>query len=122
MNKLILLGRLGKDAELQYNQDGKPRLTFTVATDYGSKANRETEWTPCVLFGETAETLSQYMTKGKQVCIEGRIRTRNWEKDGTKHYMTECMVNHVELVGSKPEGERRDTYARGGDADDLPFE
>ena len=118
MNKLLLLGRLGKDGELAYNAEGKPRLTFTVATDYGYREKKETEWTACVLFGEQAETLSQYLTKGKQVLIEGRVRTRNWEADGTKHYKTECIVGHVELVGSKPEGKpRQEDYA-----DDLPFE
>jgi len=116
MNKLLLLGRLGRDAELQYSPEGKPRLNFTVATDYGFKDKKETEWTRCVLFGDQAETLAQYMTKGKQVLVDGRLRTRSWEKDGTTHYSTECIVGHVELVGGKPEAKER-TYD-----DDLPFE
>jgi single-strand DNA-binding protein len=115
MNKLFLLGRLGTDAELQYSPDGKPRLTFTIATDYGSREKRETEWTSCVLWGDQAESLSQYMTKGKQVLIEGRLRTRSWESDGAKHYKTECIVSHVELAGGKPEGKKVDDF------DDLPF-
>lgn len=119
MNKLILLGRLGKDGELQYNADGKPRLTFTVATDHGYREKKETEWTACVLFGEQAETLQPYLTKGKQVLIEGRLRTRSWETDGAKHYKTECIVGHVELVGGKPESKPRES---GFDPDDLPFE
>ena len=117
MNKVILLGRLGRDAELAYSPDGKPRLKFTVATDYGFKERKETEWSSCVLFGDQAETLSPYLTKGKQVALEGRMRTRNWESEGVKHYSTEVIVNHVELVGGKsPEGKPKADY------DDLPFE
>lgn len=112
MNQLILVGRLGRDAELAYSQEGKPRLTFSVATDY----RKETEWTDCVLFGDMAETLAQYMGKGTQVCVDGRTKTRSWEKDGVKHYRTECIVNHVELIGKKPESKPRRDY------DDLPFE
>jgi single-strand DNA-binding protein len=116
MNKLILLGRLGKDAELVYSAEGKPRTRFTVATDYGPRDKKETEWTDCVLFGDAAENLSQYLTKGKQVLVEGRIKTRSWEHEGTKHYKTECLVNHVELVGDKPKGQAKPDF------DDLPFE
>lgn len=117
MNKVILLGRLGKDAELAYSPEGKPRTKFSVATDYGSKDRKETEWSNCVLFGDQAETLSQYLLKGKQVAIEGRLRTRSWESEGVKHYSTEVIVNHVELVGSaRPEGKANPDY------DDLPFE
>lgn len=114
----MLLGRLGKDAELSYSPDGKPRLTFTIATDYGSRDKKETEWTSCVLWGDHAETLSQYLTKGKQCLIEGRLRTRSWEADGTKHYKTECIVNHVELVGTVPPLAKKQDE----DFDSLPFE
>jgi single-strand DNA-binding protein len=115
MNKVMLLGRLGKDAELKYSSEGKPRLSFSVATDYGRGDKKETEWTDCVQFGDSAENLAQYLSKGKQVLVEGRLRTRSWEKDGAKHYRTEVIVGHIEFAGEKP----KETRAVEDDA--LPF-
>jgi len=123
MNKLILCGRLGADGELRYSVDGKPRLTFTIATDYGSKANRETEWTSCVMWGDHAETMAQFLQKGTQILLEGRLKTRSWENDGTKHYKTECIVAHIELLGSrnKEDGDWPSKPKKEQD-DDLPYE
>lgn len=123
MNKLILLGRLGADATLAYSADGKARLTFTIATDYGAKGNKETEWTSCVLWGDHAETMAQWLTKGKQVLLEGRLKTRSWESDGTKHYKTDCIVGHIELLGGRDkEDDGWKPKKEQDDDDSLPFD
>lgn len=121
VNRVYLLGRLGRDGELKYLTDGTPRVTFSVATDYGRGEDRKTEWSDCVLWGDQAEKLSQYLTKGKQVFVEGRMQTRKWEDDhGVRHQRTEVVVSSVQLVG-KTEGEARQSANADVDADDLPF-
>jgi len=122
MNKLLLVGRLGADGELRYSADGKPRLTFNIATDYGSKGNKETEWTSCVMWGDYAENMAQYLLKGSQILVEGRLKTRSWEADDVKHYKTECIVAHIELLGSrKSEDDGWTTKPKAQHDDDLPF-
>lgn len=110
MNKVLAIGNLGRDAELKYNADGRAMSTFSVATSYGSGEKAQTEWLNCVWFGDRAEAVAQYMTKGKQVYVEGRLQTRNWQDDsGQKHYRTEIVVGAVQLLGQKTgEGNRYD--------------
>lgn len=122
VNKVILVGRLGKDAELKYTAKGDPKAQFSIATDYGRGESKQTEWTECVLWGDQAEKLSQYLTKGKLVFVEGRLQTRKWEDDhGVRHFRTEVVVSSVQLLG-KTEGEPRKSANADVDIDDLPFE
>jgi single-strand DNA-binding protein len=106
VNKVILIGRLGADPELRYSSDGAPVLTFNLATDEPVKTadgnwDRRAEWHRIVCFGKTAESVSAYLNKGKQVYIEGKLRTRQWEdQQGVKRYTTEIMARDITLLGS----------------------
>jgi single-strand DNA-binding protein len=145
----MLIGNAGKDAELRYMASGTPQCKFSLAVN-NRRRNQQTnewedntEWFNILIWGDTAERVSQYITKGKQLYIEGRLQTRSWDgDDGQKHYMTEVVANTVQLLGSR-EGGQRDGgggdewgqgtparprsgggFSRGGDVevDDLPFE
>lgn len=125
-NKVIAIGNLGKDAEMRYSSNGKPVVNFSVATTYGSGEKEETEWLRCVWFGDVAEKVAQYLVKGKQIYIEGRLRTRSWQSDdGQKHYQTEVVLNQVQLLGSREGGSQQgggQRRAGSPDPDDLPWE
>ena len=107
VNKVILVGNLGRDAELRYTPGGAAVLNFSMATTetWKDKATSEkkeqTEWHKVVRWGRTAETLNEYLVKGKQVYIEGRLQTRQWEdKEGQKRSTTEVRGDRVVLLGS----------------------
>lgn len=110
MNKVMLIGRLGGDAELRNTNGGNSVASFSLATsekwrDKQGEMQERTEWHKCVLWGKAADTLTQYLTKGKQVYVEGKSQTRQWQdKDGAIRYVTEVIVQQVELLGSKGEG------------------
>ncbi|HEX3747742.1 MAG TPA: single-stranded DNA-binding protein [Bryobacteraceae bacterium] len=106
VNKVILLGHLGKDAETKFTPNGTARTTFTLATnrrwkDQSSGEWKEiTDWHNIVLW--RAENLSNYLQKGKQVYVEGRIENRSWDdKEGQKRYITEIVVEEVILLGGR---------------------
>jgi single-strand DNA-binding protein len=108
INKVILVGNLGKDAETQFTQSGTAVTRFSVATSRRWKDQQtdewkeETNWTNVVLWKQ--EGLGQYLTKGKQIYVEGRLQTRSYEdKEGRKVYATEVVANDVLLLGGKPE-------------------
>lgn len=128
LNKVMIIGNAGKDSELRYMASGTPQATFSVAVNNRTKRDGEwvddTEWFSVVLWGDTAERISQYVTKGKPVYVEGRLQTRSWEADGSKHYRTELVANTVQLLGQPDKQEvGGKMYARGGDVDpdELPF-
>jgi single-strand DNA-binding protein len=104
VNKVILVGNLGRDAELRYTPGGAPVATLNLATtevwnDKGGQRQERTEWHRVVLWGKTAESLSEYLTKGKQIYIEGKLQTRQWDdKDGNKRYTTEVRGDRVVLL------------------------
>lgn len=106
MNKVILCGNLGGDAELRFTQGGQPVSSMSVCTtekwnDQQGKKQERSEWHSCVWWGKGAEALNKYLTKGKKVLVEGKIQTRSWEdKDGTKRYKTEINITNVELLSS----------------------
>ncbi|AOY59662.1 single-stranded DNA-binding protein [Desulfococcus multivorans] len=108
VNKAIIIGRLGQDPEIRYFQDGSAVANFSVATseewrdkETGEKRER-TEWHRIVAFRKLAEICGQYLSKGRQVYIEGRIQTREWEdRDGTKRYTTEIVANNMQMLGSR---------------------
>src|SRR5678815_2678153 len=103
--KVILVGNLGRDAELRYTPGGAPVATLNLATtevwnDKGGQRQEKTEWHRVVLWGKSAESLSEYLTKGKQIYVEGRLQTRQWDdKDGNKRYTTEIKADRVTLLG-----------------------
>ena len=113
VNKVILVGNLGRDAELRYTPGGAPVATLNLATtevwnDKGGQRQEKTEWHRVVLWGKTAESLNEYLVKGKQIYLEGRLQTRQWEKDGQKHYTTEVKADRIVLLGGGRGGDRGD--------------
>jgi single-strand DNA-binding protein len=119
VNKVILVGNLGRDAELRYTPGGAPVATLNMATtevwnDKGGQRQEKTEWHRVVLWGKTAESLSEYLTKGKQIYVEGKLQTRQWDdKDGNKRYTTEVRGDRVVLLsgGGAGGGQRPQTRA-----------
>jgi len=118
VNKVILVGNLGRDAELRYTPGGAAVATLNMATtevwnDKSGQRQEKTEWHRVVLWGKTAESLSEYLTKGKQIYIEGRLQTRQWDdKDGNKRYTTEIRSDRVVLLGG---GGRGGSMSGGGE-------
>jgi single-strand DNA-binding protein len=110
LNKVMLIGRLGKDPEIRYTPDGAPVANFSLATgefwtDKSGTRQERTEWHNIVAWNKLAELAKRFLAKGRQVYIEGRIRTREWDdKDGNKRRTTEIMANQMVLLGSRPEG------------------
>lgn len=108
VNKVILLGRLGQDPELKYTPGGTAVCNFSLATteswtDKGGAKQEKTEWHRVVVWGKLAELCNQYLAKGRQAFIEGRLQTRSWDdKDGTKRYTTEIMASTVQFIGGTP--------------------
>ena len=105
VNKVILVGNLGRDAELRYTPGGAAVATLNMATteiwnDKQGQRQEKTEWHRVVLWGRSAESLTEYLTKGKQIYVEGRLQTRQWDdKDGNKRYTTEIRGDRIVLLG-----------------------
>ena len=105
VNKVILVGNLGRDAELRYTPAGAAVATINMATtevwnDKSGQRQEKTEWHRVVLWGKQAESLAEYLTKGKQIYVEGRLQTRQWDdKDGNKRYTTEIRGDRIVLLG-----------------------
>src|SRR4051794_21679456 len=120
VNKVILVGNLGRDAELRYTPGGAAVATLNMATtevwnDKGGQRQEKTEWHRIVLWGKTAESLAEYLTKGKQIYVEGRLQTRQWDdKDGNKRYTTEIRGDRIVLLGGGSGG-GRGGMSRGGE-------
>ena len=125
VNKVILVGNLGRDAEVKVTASGQSVASFSIATTEtwtkDGEKKEKTEWHRIVLWGRQADTLQPYLTKGKQIYVEGRLETRNWEKDGQKHYTTEVKADRIVLLGGGRGGERGDRGDRSepGYADPL---
>jgi len=109
LNKVMLIGRLGRDPEMRYTPSGRPVTTFSLATSRTwntSEGERrtETEWFTVVAWGSLAEICKQYLVKGQQVYVEGRLQTRHWEdNDGNKHSATEIVANEMIMLGDRHE-------------------
>lgn len=104
VNKAIIIGHLGKDPELKQLEGGRAMARFSVATterwrdDKGGQQER-TEWHRVVVWGKSAEVVGEHLSKGRQVCVEGRIETRKWQDaDGKDHYMTEIVADRVTFL------------------------
>jgi len=131
VNKVILIGNLGADPELRYTASGTAVAKFRIATTefYNDKqGNRQerTDWHRIVAWGKLAEICGQYLSKGKQVYIEGRIRNDSWEQDGVKRYSYEIWAENMQMLGGArgPEREYEAPFSppEGGvPDDDIPF-
>ncbi len=134
VNKVILLGHLGRDPEMRYMPDGKAVAALSLATsetykDRDGSRQERTEWHRVILFGKTAEVAGEYLRKGNQAYIEGRIRTRKWtDKDGQERYSTEIVGDRLQLVGGRRDGAEGGSPAPqhggggGGDMGATPME
>jgi len=133
INKVILIGRLGKEPELRYTPNGDAVVTLTIATSdewkdktSGEKQER-VEWHRVVLWRKLAEIAGNYLKKGSQVYIEGKLQTRSWEdKDGNKRYTTEIVAQNLQMLDSlpkdvKPEAIQRLMEEDSEKEDDIPF-
>jgi single-strand DNA-binding protein len=122
MNKVILIGRLGKDPEERTTSGGTRVSNFSLATDTYHNGNGEktTEWHRIVVFGKVAEQCNQYLKKGRLVCIEGSLQTRSWEKaPGEKHYFTDVVAHRVAFLDSK--GSNSPDPPAAGEESEMPF-
>lgn len=141
VNKVILLGNLGNDPEIRYTQGGMAITTLSLATtsvrkDKDGQQQEKTEWHRVKLFGKLGEIAGEYLKKGRQVYIEGRLEYGSYEKDGVKHYTTDIVANEMQMIGGErdtgngtsrnnaPRPQRRDESAKFDDApfdDSIPF-
>ena len=140
INKVFLIGRVGRDPEIKTLSSGATIATFSLATsekwtdkETGEK-NEKTEWHRCTAWRKLAEIISQYVAKGSLIYVEGKLQTRSWEKDGEKRYATEILVNNMQMLDSRREGSAGKTTEDKGfgdpppnrepgpdDGDDIPF-
>jgi len=141
VNKAILIGHLGKDPELRYTQSGKAVASFTLATNerwtsQDGQKQESTTWHNIVAWGKQAEVIKEYLGKGRQIYIEGRIANRSYDdKDGNKRYVSEVVVQNFQFLGSRGDSADSGTgpssppdadlpsppAGEAGDDDDLPF-
>ena len=117
INKVILVGTVGKDPEMKYMPSGDAIANISIATndtwkDKNTGEKKEaTEWHRVVFFRQLADIVGKYVRKGQQIYIEGSLKTRSWEKDGQKHYATEIVASDMQMLGSKGDGERTEQSA-----------
>ncbi len=110
LNKVMIIGRLGRDPEMRYTPNGRPVTAFSVAVNRSWIAGdgdkrEETEWFNVVAWGNLAEICKQHLRKGQTVYVEGRLQTRGWEDpEGKKHYRTEIVANEMIMLSDKREG------------------
>ena len=139
VNRVILVGRLGRDPEMRHTTSGTPVVNFSLATDESWKdqngeRQRRTEWHNIVVWSKLAEICNQYLTKGRLVYIEGRIQSREWDdRDGNKRRTTEIVASNMQMLGSRNEegatgepepvavGEKSGNMEAGITDDDIPF-
>ncbi|MBW8010044.1 MAG: single-stranded DNA-binding protein [Chloroflexi bacterium] len=131
LNKVMLIGNLGRDPEMRYTPSGRPVTTFSLATNRtwkttdGERRN-ETEWFNIVAWGSLAEICNKYLNKGRQVYVEGRLQTRRWEDDdGNKHQNIEVVAKEMVMLGDKPKSDEDDDEANESNEfeedDEFPF-
>lgn len=138
LNQCQFIGRLGKDPESRFMPTGDQVTSFSIAvgSQWKNKSGEKqeaTEWVNCTAFGKLAEIISQYLTKGSQVFVSGRLKTDKYQaKDGSDRYSTKIIVDQLQMLGSKPSGDREEKKFEGGAAsapksdfsdmdDDIPF-
>lgn len=109
VNKVILVGNLGRDPEMRYMPNGEAVCNFSIATtdnwkDKNGQKQERTEWHNIVIYRKLAEIAGEYLKKGRPVYIEGRLQTRKWEKDGVTRYTTEIIADQMQMLGGRGEG------------------
>ncbi len=109
VNKVILVGNLGRDPEVRFMPNGEAVCNFSIATtenwkDKSGVKQEKTEWHNIVMYRKLAEIAGEYLKKGRPVYIEGRLQTRKWEKDGVTRYTTEIVGDNMQMLGSKDGG------------------
>ena len=125
VNKVILVGNLGKDPEVRFTPSGRAVAKFSLATtdswmDQESGRQERTEWHNIVVWGKQAESCGQYLTKGRQVYIEGSLRSRSYDdKDGNKRYITEIVAQRVQFLGGGARAPQSESGGSGGGFDDF---
>lgn len=127
MNKVILIGNIGKDPEVKYTGSGKAVAKVALATnerykDEAGEWKEKAEWHNIVAWERTAEVIKEYVKKGDKLCVDGRIQTRSWDdkQTGQKKYMTEIVADRIELLGS-PGGTKPEKKAEAAPDNDFPF-
>lgn len=134
MNNVCIIGRFTRDPEVKYSQSGMAVCRFSVAINRGKDKDgndRGADFPNCIAFGKTAETIGKFFTKGRMICIVGRIQTGSYEKDGVTHYTTDILVDRFDFCDgqgsgfTRPEGvSANDDIPEGFEAiddDDIPF-
>jgi len=134
LNKVMLIGNVGRDPEMRYLQSGEPVTTFSLATNRrwtgaDGQPHEETEWHNIVAWRKLAEQCNEYLSKGRKVYIEGRLQTRSWDgPDGQKRYRTEIVANTMQMLDQRPRDGGAADEGRAGapddnaiDLDDTPF-
>lgn len=132
LNKVMIVGRLGKDPEIRYTQSGTSVCTFSMATDlkWTDKAGvkqEKTEWHRVKAWSKLADLAAQFLAKGRQAYVEGRLETREWtDKDGVKRYTTEIVADQIVFLDGKRDGAPRDAGAslpasQPAEHDGIPF-
>lgn len=121
VNRVILIGRLGKDPEVRFTQTGTAVCNMTMATsetwkDKNGEKQEKTEWHKIVVWGKSGEACGQYLTKGARAYVEGKLQTRKYEKDGVDHYSTEVVAQQVQFLGGKS-APKQETEGE----DEIPF-
>jgi single-strand DNA-binding protein len=123
VNKVILVGNLGRDPEMRYMPNGEAVCNFSIATtdnwkDKNGQKQEKTEWHNIVMYRRLAEIAGEYLKKGRPVYVEGRLQTRKWEKDGVTRYSTEIIADQMQMLGSR-EGTGSNASYDGPPADDM---
>jgi single-strand DNA-binding protein len=132
LNKVMIIGNLGSEPEMRFTTNGNPVTSFRVATNWGyttaeGERKQETEWFTVVAWNKLAEQCNQFLTKGRLVYTEGRLRTRVWEgQDGQKHYRTEIIANRVTFLDRQasaalPEEKVEEAEVGELEPEDIPF-
>ncbi len=131
LNKVMIIGHLGRDPEMRYTPSGRPVTTFTVATSRtwntsDGERHTETEWFNVVTWGNLAEICKQYLTKGQQVYVEGRLQTRRWDdNEGVKHTSVEIVASEMMILGDRKDtghnNQPAETASEDETEDEYPF-
>ena len=126
INKVILVGNVGQDPEVRALENGVKVARVRLATTermfnrQTNESTEHTEWHTVTLWRGLAEVVDKYVRKGSQIYVEGRLRSRDWEKDGVKHYAVEVVADDMKLLGRRPEGAQQSGYAQGGYQQSAP--
>lgn len=131
MLKAEVIGHLGRDPEMRYNDSELAIASFSVASSKKVKGEDKTQWVKIIAFGKLAEVCGQYLTKGKQIFVEGDLQSSEWQdKDGNKRFSIEIVANRIEFLSGKSDSQKQETSAaseqtkqpaKTGDDDPIPF-